>query len=209
MPICQNILASGTCSELECPLDHVVFSCNSCNFFTANQRELNSHLNSKRHRATVGGRNQTYHCSLCDTNVISGVWTDHIQGARHRKLATTQNVDPAIEPLRGVTTSNQEYCSTCQNTVPRFAWPRHISGTRHLRKEAFLRYRSALDEAEKDKNNLTIDGPTNIGFLEPSVAASGFTGELVVKSSEPFGKTVLSEVSLVSTQGTGRRLISG
>ncbi|RXW12422.1 hypothetical protein EST38_g13432 [Candolleomyces aberdarensis] len=70
-------------------------------------------------------------------------------------------------------------------------------------------YKTAVDEAEKDKNNLTIEGRTNLGFLDPSVASLGFTEELVVKSSERFGKSVLSEVSLASTQGAGRRSSSG
>ncbi|RXW14391.1 hypothetical protein EST38_g11467 [Candolleomyces aberdarensis] len=209
MPICQNVLTSGTCSVPACPLDHVIFSCDTCNFFTPNQSGLDVHLRSKRHRVTAEGRNQTYHCSLCDVNVVGSCWEGHVQGAKHRKRATTQGVDPAIEPLRGVTNSTQEYCSVCKYALPHEAWSRHVSGFKHLRKEAFLRYRTALDEAEKDKNNLTIEGPTNLGFLEPSVAASGFTGEFVIKSSEPFGKTVLSEVSLVSNQGTGRRLVSG
>ncbi|KAJ2936529.1 hypothetical protein H1R20_g564, partial [Candolleomyces eurysporus] len=120
-----------------------------------------------------------------------------------------QGVDPAVEPLRGASTNNEEYCLTCQYVVPQSAWQQHVSGIKHLRKEAFLKYRTAVDEAEKDKNNLTIEGRTNLGFLDPSVAALGFTEELVVKSSARSGKSVLSEVRLASTQGTGRRSSSG
>jgi helicase MOV-10 len=130
-------------------------------------------------------------------------------GFRHCGSAAFQGVAPTVEPLRGVTNDTHEYCTICRCALPRREWSRHVVGTRHLRRESFLRYRTAIEEAEKDKNNLTIEGPTNLGFLDPAVAASGFTGELVIKSSEPFGRSVLTGVSLVSNQGTGRQLISG
>jgi hypothetical protein len=166
-------------------------------------------LNSKRHCNTIQNRNQTYYCSICSKNIGSSNWEERINGGKHRNLATLQGVAPAVHPLRGITTNGQQYSSVCKYALPTHAWSRHVSGFKHQKKEVFLRCRSALDEAEKAKNNLAIDGPTNIGFLEPFVAASGYTGELVIKSSEPFRKTVLSEVTLVSTQGTGRRLVSG
>jgi len=131
-----------------------------------------------------------------------------VNGRTHKRAAQHQGVSPLIEPSRGVSTNGEAYCDICQYAFPRSHHPRHLASSKHRTKESFLKYRSALDEAEKDKNCLSIDGPTDLGFVQPSGAPMGFRGLFVIRSSELQGKSVLAGVRLASTQG-GRPVNSG
>jgi helicase MOV-10 len=100
-----------------------------------------------------------------------------------------------------------EYCPVCQDLVQKQVWEKHLRWASHKRKEAFIKYRSVLEEAEKDKHGATVEGATDLGFLDPSSMTQrwgGRTGVLAVKSPNPAMTTVLVKVELASSQGSNR-----
>jgi helicase MOV-10 len=71
-----------------------------------------------------------------------------------------------------------------------------------------LQFRAALDEAEKDKNAITVEGVTDFGFVAPKTAKQGLLCDLIMRSSEPSGRSVLIEAKLASKK-TVRPYVSG
>jgi hypothetical protein len=82
-------------------------------------------------------------------------------------------------------------------------------GSSTVRKEALLRHRSPLKRSKGTKAISPSTGQPILVLESFHPRLSGLTGEVVIQSSEPFGKAVLSGASLVLTQGGGRRLITG
>ncbi|KAF6757614.1 RNA helicase [Ephemerocybe angulata] len=166
------------------------------------------HLESRRHRhRTATGRSPTesYHCSICQKNILSACWASHIAGKAHRSLAELQGASPAIEPLPGLSNDVQTYCPLCRIAYPRAHWTNHVQGKVHKSKVAFMAYRSVLDEAEKDKNGVSVEGSTDLGYIEPPNADwHGRVATITLKSSEAAGKSSLVKAELASMQGSRR-----
>ena len=212
---CPHIISSGTCPDgPSCLHNHTILSCEPCSFVAPSPETYEQHLKSKRHRSrTAPGRQpaQTFHCTICNRNTPSVFWNQHIGSRKHTSNAREQGVDSNVAPVEGVTTEKEVYCALCQHAFPSEVWPRHLEGTFHRRKEAFVKYRSVLDEAEKDKNGITVDGITNLGFLDPATMGptwKGHSSTFVAKSNDPVAAIALIQAELASTQG-GRRIHSG
>ncbi|KAF6757649.1 RNA helicase [Ephemerocybe angulata] len=208
MKPCRNILASGTCPIPHCRFDHTVLSCEPCGFIAYDPGHFDWHMTTKSHFATVSGRNRSVHCSLCDANMAAKDWDPHVRGRRHRSTATIAGVSPSIEPEEGVAPGTDEYCPICKFFVKPWLWARHTQGPTHLRKEKFLQYRSVLDEAERDKNGICIEGDGEFGIVPPAEAENGLEADIFLKSTEPLGNSVLVAAKLASRQG-GRPHNSG
>ncbi|KAF5329141.1 hypothetical protein D9611_013223 [Ephemerocybe angulata] len=208
MKPCRNILASGTCPIPHCRFDHTVLSCEPCGFIAYDPGHFDWHMTTKSHFATVSGRNRSVHCSLCDANMAARDWEPHVRGRRHRSTATIAGVSPSIEPEEGVAPGTDEYCPICKLFVKSWLWARHTQGPTHLRKEKFLQYRSVLDEAERDKNGICIEGDGEFGIVPPAEAEKGLEADIFLKSTEPLGNSVLVAAKLASSQG-GRPHNSG
>jgi helicase MOV-10 len=199
---CPNVLASGVCLDPHCRLTHNVLVCEPCGFIAANANVYNSHVQSKKHQSKVAGRSGTAYCIICKKNIAMGSWHQHVAGQKHVARAKTQALAPNIEPEpEAATNNNQRNCSICQQIVRRTAWNQHLLSVKHRRKEAFTKYKAALDEAGKDKNGVSIEGTFDFDFVDPAVGAMGLQSTVTIKTSLPFSKSVLVEAKLASSQG--------
>ncbi|TFK28523.1 RNA helicase [Coprinopsis marcescibilis] len=128
-------------------------------------------------------------------------WTAHLSGHKHNSRALNKGLSPHIQPDQAISTDHTTVCTSCNVHLKNHFWAGHIQGKRHQARERFLKYRSALDEAEKDKNGLCVEGGKDLGYIDP---ASNARKEITIniKCTIPFGKSVLREAILASKQGS-------
>ncbi|EAU82902.2 RNA helicase [Coprinopsis cinerea okayama7 len=154
------------------------------------------------------GRNQILRCPLCEVNVVGPSWDEHLGGTKHRKQAVKNGVPIDVEPITAISTETSTVCDVCKAQVPNHLWSRHVQSPRHKSREKFLQYRAALDEAEKDKNGLVVDAAKDLGYVDPAAAGGGLSFKIDIKSTLPFGKSVLLQANLASKLGS-RPTVSG
>lgn len=210
---CPNILVTGTCPEgTSCRHNHTIRSCEPCGYVAPTPYEYQMHLKSRRHRTYANSAQpspQTYHCTVCEKNLPSANWESHISGMNHAAIAQRRGVDIAVDPCPGVSNDAHTYCPLCRIALPRAQWDMHVNGVKHKRKEVFMAYRSVLDEAEKDKNGITIEGIIDLGFIDPPTGIwQGRVATLTLKSGQADGKSILVKADLASMQGS-RKVQSG
>ncbi|KAF8632166.1 hypothetical protein AX17_004907 [Amanita inopinata Kibby_2008] len=80
-------------------------------------------------------------------------------------------------------------------------WKEHVEGFRHRRKENFKSYRAAMDEAEKDKNGIVVDGSFDFDIVDPARASSRVRLAATIKTTTPNLRVKLSSLKLVSSRG--------
>ena len=125
----------------------------------------------------------------------------HVEGRRHRANATLQGISPNIEPQAPEPTSKAEFCDVCQCLIIHQHWKAHVSGEKHKNREMFTRYRSALEEAETDKNGISVTGRFDLEFVAPPAAAVGVRNIATISTSVPSSKVRLLDARLASSQG--------
>jgi helicase MOV-10 len=64
--------------------------------------------------------------------------------------------DPGPEEIDVM--DKQRACDVCRATIPLAAWERHVKGLRHKNATKFMGLKNALDESERDKNGIAIEG---------------------------------------------------
>jgi len=200
---CPNVLASGICSNPHCQLNHNLMVCEPCGFIAANANLYNAHVRGKKHKRKVSGRSGVAYCYICKKNISAGMpgWDVHIAGQKHVACAVEQGLAPNIEPEEATANDGERNCRICQQVVRGAAWNQHLLSFGHQRKETFAKYKAALDEAEKDKNGVSIEGIFDFDFVDPAVGALGLQSTVTIKTSLPFSKSVLVEAKLASSQG--------
>ena len=163
----------------------------------------NSHVRGKKHKSKVSGRSGLAYCHICKKNVGAGTlgWDHHITSRKHVARAKAQALTPNIEPAEATANDGERNCSICQQLVRGTAWNQHLLSFKHKRKETFTKYKAALDEAEKDKNGVSVEGIFDFDFVDPEVGVVGLQSTLTIKTSLPFSKSVLVEAKLASSQG--------
>lgn len=136
-------------------------------------------------------------------NIDAGTfgWDHHLTSRKHVARAKAQALAPNIEPEEPTGNDDERNCRICQQLIRGGAWNQHLLSSKHQRKEAFTKYKAALDEAEKDKNGVSIGGIFDFDFVDPAAGAMGLQSTLTIKTSLPFSKSVLVEAKLASSQG--------
>ncbi|KAF5351162.1 hypothetical protein D9756_008289 [Leucocoprinus leucothites] len=196
-PNCRNIVATGSCTDPGCRFNHNILTCDPCNYVAASVDEYNAHLQGKKHkRVLAGSAHQIWYCRICECPIGSGSWSSHKRGKPHRKNAKSKGLDVHLEPDPVVPLNTHTFCTICQTSIATDYWQPHIRGRSHLAKERYTAFKSVLDEAEKDKNGVAIEGEVDFGILEPTVAATGKTTALKISSTVPLAKIVLVSVKL-------------
>jgi helicase MOV-10 len=201
--ICPRLLTSGTCPDSSCTHLHDVQFCDICGVNISSPAVQKSHFTGKKHRSKVLGISQLLHCKICDTPVISYNWSSHTSSRKHTKAASLQGASPLIEGER-ITTDieGRKYCDLCRIHTPEAQWHTHTRSRTHKRLERFSSFRAALDEAERDKNGITIEGPTDFDIISPDVSITGVSLTLAIKMALPHLKVTLVGVSLMSAKGS-------
>ncbi|TEB29939.1 hypothetical protein FA13DRAFT_602788 [Coprinellus micaceus] len=123
---CPHIISSGTCPDgPACPHNHTILSCEPCGYLAPTPYDYRQHLGSKRHQSRTKHGDflgHDYFCTICDANVPSANWAEHIAGGRHRSLAKERGVGPAVAPTDARSTASVEYCPVCQDLVQKQVW---------------------------------------------------------------------------------------
>jgi helicase MOV-10 len=195
---CKNVLTHGQCNNRTCPFEHKILICDPCDYIAPHKDAWKNHLEGKKHRDIVSGKAKTSHCNICQRSIVGGPqqWAAHVGSQKHRKLAATQQVDADVERQDGASTEKQEFCSLCQVSVWKSAWSRHLERPGHVQRE---KSKVALDEAEKDKNGISVEGDFSFDIVDPTTAGNGIQSTVTVTTSLPFSKTILAEVNMASS----------
>ncbi|KAJ7222059.1 P-loop containing nucleoside triphosphate hydrolase protein [Mycena haematopus] len=198
--ICPSLL-SGVCENPSCAHQHNVSSCDICGLVFASAAEYAEHAATKQHIAKARGESGAIlFCSACRKHV-SGTknWVTHIAAARHKENSKQQGLPADADPEEVESIPGHTLCATCNAHIPNRSWDRHQSSSvKHLAREKFVSFRTALDEAERDKNGLAVAGNFDFGIVEGSAAKSGITIHPTIKNTTPFSKISIVSMTLAS-----------
>jgi len=153
----------------------------------------------------MGNIHQTWYCRICQRPINSESWMQHKSAKRHRQKAKLKGLDADLEPDPVVSSNTHTFCTICQLSIATFRWHSHIYDRSHLAKERYASFKSVLDEAEKEKNGVVIEGEVDLGILEPAIAAIGKTMILKISSNVPSAKITLVSVKLSADLGVQTR----
>ncbi|KAK7439801.1 hypothetical protein VKT23_017376 [Stygiomarasmius scandens] len=201
---CPALMAQGDCSNSACTFEHNVLNCEVCGVFVPNEKSYRDHMRSRRHiqRTENSTQNRFHFCSLCKIH-LSGTtgWQQHIKAKKHVKKATQAGLSSNIEPEFPIDIPGHRFCVLCREHVSESLWSRHTEYRRHKSREKHAIFRSAMDEAEEDKNGAVISGEFDFGVVEPSTAAQGVSVTGKMEASEPHCRFTLVEWQLASSKG--------
>lgn len=76
---------------------------------------------------------------------------------------------------------------------------------KHKSKENYVRYRSAVDNAEKDKNGISIVGKFDFGFIDPEIAKAGKKVLASITATQPVCHSTLAKIQLASSFGSNAK----
>ncbi|KIY47323.1 RNA helicase [Fistulina hepatica ATCC 64428] len=170
-----------------------MLTCEPCQRMFVSQEAYSGHLRSKNHVKETDGA--WLFCPVCDIYVLGlRPWKEHVGGAKHVKAHVAKGMPPDVQPQEPRTVPGHEYCTTCRMHVPQHIWARHPSTPRHLKKAQSARYRSALDEAEKDKLGVVIEGEGDFGVLSTTDGKKGQTKRLALRLTSPAQISVVDYV---------------
>lgn len=171
--ICPLLQAHGSCSSEYCPYNHDVRICDVCDILCTSTAAYNSHLRGKKHRSKVLGQSTLFKCPICVVSVYGPAsWDQHVTGASHMRQAQLQGVSSDVEP-QGAELYGRTHCGLCDKYIPTQYWPGHLQGLLHRRKESVVAYKTAMEEAEKNKHGVTISASLDFGVVDIADAGRG------------------------------------
>ncbi|KAJ7199239.1 P-loop containing nucleoside triphosphate hydrolase protein, partial [Mycena pura] len=201
--MCPKLLSSGVCEDVGCNHLHNVSSCELCSLVFASAAEYSTHAASAVHLKKLGGEFGTLlYCSVCES-YVSGMknWVAHVAGARHAACAAQSGRSPDVVPEEPQLVPGHTLCTTCNTHIPDRYWSRHSSTPKHKAREQFISFRTALDEAEKDKHGISVVGNFDFGVVDGSAAKAGLEIRPIVQNNTPHSKVRLVSMTLASDQG--------
>ena len=180
--------------------------CDICNATFTSQKEYDQHLIHPRHKKIASGLSTTLvRCPICNRYMDSGsCWSDHVRGSQHISRAKALGISATVEPAKPVAAvPGFKFCATCNNHVPENQWGHHARSKRHTSRLRYSQYQLVIEEAEKDKNGVSISGDFDFDIVESGTASNGVkrTGSIRTNSTSQIK---LVEVYLVSSKGTNR-----
>lgn len=200
--ICPQLLTSGTCPDSSCSLLHDIQFCDLCGVTITSPAVQAAHFRGKLHCQKLLGKTLLLWCTLCNTAIFSYQWALHTSTPKHVLAARIKGVSPLIDGQKIVTDiQGYKYCDQCHTHTPKAQWKAHTKARAHKRQERFSKFRAALDEAERDKHGLTIEGATDFDIIAPTVSSVGTVLALAVRMAIPHSKVTLVSASLVSARG--------
>ncbi|KAF8869388.1 P-loop containing nucleoside triphosphate hydrolase protein [Infundibulicybe gibba] len=168
---------------------------------------MDAHLAGKKHRSRVSGRSISLFCRVCEKNFVGGEWDSHISGFAHYLAAAGQQISAEVVPEVGATVPGQTYCELCKRTFDNWTWSSHQTSPVHLRRERYAAFRSVLDEVEKDKHGMTVEGIWDFGVVRENKADAGVFTIATLKTVIPNSRIELKETRLSSTFGSNQRAV--
>ncbi|KAJ6600007.1 P-loop containing nucleoside triphosphate hydrolase protein [Mycena vulgaris] len=205
---CPSLLSSGVCDSVSCPHRHDVSSCEVCNLLFASPAEYTLHAATKQHLNKIQGEfGAMLYCTVCQ-KYVSGMknWVLHVASARHAAAAVQRGLRPDVDPEEPEFIPGHTLCPTCNSHIPDRNWARHPLSPKHKDREQFISFRAALDEAEKDKNGVSVSGTFDFGIIDLQDAKSGMVVRPTIHNATPASKVSLISITLAS--GKGSRTLS-
>ncbi|KIK60713.1 hypothetical protein GYMLUDRAFT_998794 [Collybiopsis luxurians FD-317 M1] len=200
---CPSILNQGTCTDPACRYEHNAYNCILCSIVFDNGAAYNEHLSTKGHvNKTRGESGALVFCTICQ-KYVPGMknWRDHVSSARHASRASEQGLSPDAPPEEPEQVPGHQLCAVCNRHIPSRYWANHPNQPRHKEREQFLKFTSAVEETEKDKNGLSVVGDFDFQIVDPEQAASGVLRTGKIQSEVTSTRTRLLEVRLASSKG--------
>jgi helicase MOV-10 len=202
--VCSQLLSGGTCENPSCTYRHNVATCDICSLVFGSPNDYTAHIVTKQHVAKARGESGAlFFCSPCQKHV-SGTknWTQHVAAARHKAQAKLKGLSADVDPEEVESVPGHTLCSTCNTHIHNNYWERHQSAPKHLARQRFVSFRTALDEAERDKNGLSIVGDFDFGIVDGPAAKSGKTIRPTIKNLTPSSKISIVSMTLASDKGS-------
>ncbi|KAJ7598461.1 P-loop containing nucleoside triphosphate hydrolase protein [Mycena floridula] len=205
-PVCPSARAGLVCTKPTCQMSHNVPNCEACSRVFIDENSYRGHLKGKAHLDNVRGiRNTAIHyCPVCELHTPDGQrWSVHVATKRHKAKATLHGVNSAdVQPEEpAAEVPGHKFCLACNVHVPDHLWKRHPTFKSHIAKQTFTKYRAALDEAEADKNGVTVTEDFDFKIVEQAQAKQGITTKGVIQLGVPSAKVTLVEAVLASSKG--------
>ncbi|KAG0706249.1 P-loop containing nucleoside triphosphate hydrolase protein [Suillus ampliporus] len=198
LKICPQLQAHGACTDSRCKEYHDVHLCELCGVFCPSTQCHEAHLAGKNHRRQLAGHDgRRYHCTICDVSV-SG------HKKKHCKNAKKQDVPVEVAPVIPEAIPSEFFCAVCDREIPQALWASHPQSPEHRRKEGYSAFKTALEEAQKDKNGIVLSEGGDFGIVESADAALGVSRTLKIKNTVPSSRVTIKKVSL-SSSFTGRQ----
>ena len=201
---CPRLLTSGTCPDSSCTHLHDVQFCDLCGVDITTPRNRATHFRGRRHRQRLSS--QLLYCNICETGIRACRWDTHTSHPNHVQAAQFKGVSPLIESGGRVVTNlkGRKYCDLCQTHLADANWNDHVRGRNHKRMEKVSAFNALLDEAERDKNGITIEGSFDFDIVTPSVSSVGLSVTPIIKMVMPHSRVTLVEANLISAKGGSR-----
>ncbi|KAK7046911.1 Rna helicase [Favolaschia claudopus] len=197
------MLANGICEDPSCSGRHNVSTCDICGLVFGSPAAYAAHIATRRHLAKARGECGAFlFCSPCG-KYVSGrnLWQSHVHTKKHKAKCESKGVPPDADPEEAEYVPNYTLCPTCNIHIQNEHWDRHLSTPKHLARQRFVSFQAALDEAERDKNGISIVGDFDFGIVDVSAAKSGMTISPTIKNATPSSKISLISMTLVSAKG--------
>ena len=109
-------------------------------------------------------------------------------------------LDPGPEELDVI--DHTKRCEVCQAIIPTSRWNQHVVGLRHRNASQYVTLKNALDEAQKDKNGISIidaDEALDFGVLEVSQDAARYQKSFMVSNSN------MTEIRFINARISSRQ----
>ncbi|KAF8217659.1 P-loop containing nucleoside triphosphate hydrolase protein [Mycena galopus ATCC 62051] len=202
--VCSQLLSSGICENASCTHRHNVSSCDICGLVFGSPEEYAAHTATKQHiKKARGESGAILFCSTCQKHIPGTKhWRIHIDTARHKTQAKRKGLSAAADPEEVESVPGHTLCGTCNTHIQNSHWDRHQSTAKHLARESFVSFRTALDEAERDKNGLSLVGNFDFGIVDGPTAKSGVTIHPTIKNTTPSSKISIVSMTLASDKGS-------
>ncbi|KAF8648915.1 hypothetical protein AX16_006137 [Volvariella volvacea WC 439] len=192
----MSVQEFGTCQDTNCSYYHNIRICEPCGIVVSSPHTYDAHLNGKRHKKNISkASNPLVYCQLCCCTLPQNGWEDHVSGVRHagRANVTAGSWDEP-EDIPGY-----QYCDLCHRSVPQRQWDQHAVGMQHQRAVRFAALRVALEETEREKQGIVIEGTAEFGVVDSDDAEEGCELVLHLKATAPGCKISWIHVRLSSS----------
>ncbi|KAF9060937.1 hypothetical protein BDP27DRAFT_1151308, partial [Rhodocollybia butyracea] len=125
-------------------------------------------------------------------------WHGHVSSAKHASQAAIKGMSPDVPPEEPEQVPGHQLCVVCNRHIPSRFWARHPSQPQHKEREQFLKFTSAVEETEKDKNGLSVVGDFDFKIVEPEKAAAGVVVGGTIQTQVPATRIALIDIRLAS-----------
>lgn len=176
---CADIWSIGYCPNTECTKDHSMLHCRYCNYDATSLASLTAHIGTTEH--------------LARTRTEAGFPS----GSRHQHQGDTTE-GPAHSPGSDTSTlpTSMKTCELCDVSVRSTDWEYHCRSRRHKSAEKVAEYKGVLDNAERDKKGVQVEGSFDFGTLELSHAKSGASCLAKIKTVKGLSRYRLTEAKI-------------